>query len=385
MIRLFRTQPFATVWAVGFFQEAAFFLLVNVPGRFLEMGITEGRIGLAYSASAVAALILRPWFGRILDVVHRRSVLRVAGMCHVVAIVVLGSAVGPGPVMWGAFLTQRVMQIVLMTTLLTYAADAVPKENRTEGLAIYGLSGLVPIALSNLVGETLFAAGDYSSLLILAALVGSVSWLLVWRLPLLPVVGARPRRHFWAVVGQRDMLPLWWVTFVFGMGLQTVFVFMRTYIDTRKIGTLGLFFVVYGGVAIAARAGGGARYDRMSSRPVIVAATLLQALGLVAIAAATNAGLLLAGAALTGLAHGTIFPLLSSQVVNRARTAERGSAIAAFTSIVDIALLVIGPVVGIGIDLSGYGPTFTAEAAFLVAGALVYRVWDRRLQMAPVP
>jgi predicted MFS family arabinose efflux permease len=86
-----------------------------------------------------------------------------------------------------------------------------------------------------------------------------------------------------------------------------------------------------------------------------------------------------------GTAHGTAFPLLSSEVVNRARVAERGSAVATFTAIFDIALLVGAPAIGFLIDGFDYTVAFTAGGLALVVGSLMYGVWDRRLVASSAP
>lgn len=379
MGRLFRTAPFPAVWAVGFFQEVAFFLLVNLPGRFHELGISEAGIGLAYSTSAVTALLLRPWFGRALDVFHRRTILRVGGAASVTVIALLATIDGAGPLLWVAFIGQRLLGILLFTTLLTYAADSLPPELRTQGLAVFGLSGLIPIATSNLLGDALIRMAGYPAVIAAAAGAGAISWALVWRLPLLPVLGRRPRRSFWAVVAQRDMLPLWWITLMFAMALETLFTFMRTYVDSRQLGGLGLFFGLYGGMAVLTRIFGGNRYDRLPHRLVTVVAILGQAAGLGLVAVAADSLTLAAGAAVLGVAHGAVFPVLSSQVVARARTAERGSAIATFTSIFDIGLVAVAPAVGVLIELAGYDVAFSSVACLLAVGALVYLMWDRRI------
>jgi hypothetical protein len=58
---------------------------------------------------------------------------------------------------------------------------------------------------------------------------------------------------------------------------------------------------------------------------------------------------------------------------------------AIFTSIFDIALLLGAPAVGFIIDGSGYLVAFGATGFFLVAGAVVYGIWDRRLVAAMSP
>ena len=84
-----------------------------------------------------------------------------------------------------------------------------------------------------------------------------------------------------------------------------------------------------------------------------------------------------AGAALFGLGHGLLFPILSSQVVTRARATERGSAMAIFTSLFDFAVLIAAPIVGAAIDWRGYTAAFGGLSVFIAVGLVGYVFWDR--------
>jgi len=373
---------FGKLFAAALLQEASFFLMVHFPGYLDGLGITESVIGALYAAAAILALAFRPALGRILDLTHRRTVLLVAGMLN--ALVLLGLALTPewGPVLWALFLAQRVFQVALFTTMLTYEADSLPIENRTQGLALFGLSGLFPVALGGVAGDLVVNAFDFAALFLLAAVASITSWLLVLRLPLLPVLGRRPRRGFWHALAQRNLLPMWWVTLFLGIGMETVFTFTRTYVDDRGIGSAGLFFGVYGMVAASMRIIGGRHYDHLPQRTLIVAALFAYGLGMGLMSTAGSLVVLVAAAVSSGLAHGAIFPILTSQVVGRARTAERGSAMSIFTSIFDIALLVSAPVVGALIDGFDYRLAFASVAGALVLGAVVYAMWDRRIVAA---
>ncbi len=370
---------FGKLFAAALLQEMSFFLLVNFPGYLETLGITESVIGILYAAGAVLALVFRPALGRILDLTHRRTVLLVTGALNAAVVLALAFTSVWGPLLWVLFLSQRVLQIALFTTMLTYAADAIPVERRTQGLALFGLSGLLPIALGGVVGDLVIDAFGYSGLFVLASATSLTSWLLVWRLPLLPILGHRPRRGFWAALAQRNLLPLWWVTLTFSMGMETIFTFTRTYVADRGIGSTGLFFGVYGISAAATRILGGRHYDRVPQRPLVVGALLAYGAGLALMATAVNVAMVVAAGICAGLAHGALFPILTSQVVRRARTAERGSAMSIFTSIFDIALLVSAPAVGGLIDGFNYGVAFSGVALVLGIGAVVYAVWDRRL------
>lgn len=370
---------FPRLFAAAFLQELSFFLLIHVPGYFTELGATEGLIGLLYAVSAIVSLAFRPWLGRILDLTHRRTVLLFVAVANVAVLVGLASTTAWGPYLWTLFLVHRMVQIVLLTTMLTYAADSIPLERRTQGLAIFGLSGLVPIAIGGFSGDVLIEGLGFTGLFLAAASVSFLSWLIVWTLPVLPVLGRQPRRSFWAAFSQPNLLPVWLATLLFSIGFEALFTFTRTYIDARQVSTAGVFFGVYGATAAITRIAGGRLYDRLAHRPLLTASIAAYGCGLGIMAVTQSVPLLLLAAATTGTAHGVVFPLLASEVVNRARVAERGSAMATFTSIFDVALLVGAPAVGFLIDGFDYLVAFSAAAVVLVAGAFVYRWWDLRI------
>jgi len=373
---------FPRLFAAAILQELSFSLFIHFPGYLNELGATEGLIGVLYAAGAVVSLVFRPWLGRILDLTHRRTVLLIAAVANIGVILLLTTTAGWGPYLWVLFLAQRTVQIALFTTMLTYGADSIPVERRTHGLAIFGLSGLIPIAVGGLAGDLIIEQFGFDALFVAAAGVSIASWLIVWTLPVLPVRGHQPRRSFWAALAQTNLLPLWFVTLLFSVGLEAMFTFMRTFVQDRQVGTAGLFFAVYGTVAAITRIAGGRFYDVVPHRPLLVGAIAAYGLGVGFLAIAQSVILLVLAAIVTGTAHGTAFPLLSSEVVNRARINERGSAMATFTSIFDIALVAGAPAIGFLIEGFNYLVAFGVLGISLVAGAFVYAAWDRTLDPA---
>lgn len=370
---------FPLLFTAALLQELSFALLIHLPGYLSQLGATEGLIGVLYASSAVVSLVFRPWLGRILDLTHRRTVLLISAVINMAVIIALTVTTVWGPLLWVLFLIQRTIQIALFTTMLTYAADSIPLVRRTQGLAIFGLSGLVPIAAGGYLGDVLIDRVGFDGLFWGAATASLVSWVVVWTLPVLPVRGHQPRRSFWAAFAQRNLLPLWLATLLFSVGLESLFTFTRTFVDARQVGTAGMFFATYGISAAVTRIAGGQMYDRLPHRPMLVGGIVSYGVGLIFMGVAQTVPILVLAAAVTGTAHGAVFPLISSEVVNRARVSERGSAMATFTSIFDIALLAGAPVVGFVIEGFDYLVAFVAVGVALLVGAVVYRQWDRRM------
>jgi predicted MFS family arabinose efflux permease len=375
---------FPRLFTAALLQELSFALLIHLPGYLSQLGATEGRIGLLYAASAVLSLLFRPLLGRILDLTHRRTVLLASGVINVSVVLAMTTTVVWGPYLWVLFLILRTVQIALFTTMLTYGADSMPVEHRTQGLALFGLSGLIPIAIGGVIGDVVIDTWGYSALFVTAATASLASWALVWRLPLLPILGHRPRRGFWHALAQRNLLPLWLATLALSIGMETVFTFTRTFVADRGVGSTGLFFGVYGVTAASMRIFGGRHYDRIPHRPLVSGALLAYGAGLLLLGVAGTAQVVALAGFAAGLSHGAIFPILTSEVVSRARTAERGSAMAIFTSIFDIALLISAPAVGFLIDGFDYRLAFGVVSIVLVAGAVLYAWWDHRITSAQV-
>lgn len=376
---------FPRLFAAALLQEMPFSLMIHLPGYLTDLGATESLIGVLYAASAALSLALRPLMGRVLDLARRRTVILVGGILNIGIVLLLTTTSVWGPYLWVLFLAWRAVQITLFTAMLTYAADSVPLERRTEGLAIFGLSGLIPIAIGGYVGDVVIDGLGFDGLFVVAASIAVASWAIVWTLPLLPIRGRQPRRSFWAALAQKNMLPLWFISLLFAIGIESLFTFTRTYVDDRQIGTAGVFFAVYGASAAITRILGGPLYDRLPHRPLLVSSIGVFGGGLGVMALAGSEPWLYLAAVVMGTAHGASFPLLSSEVVNRARVAERGSAMVVFTSLFDIALLFGAPAVGFLIDGFDYLVAFFVAGAAIIVGSLFYGTWDRRLTATSAP
>lgn len=373
---------FPKLFAAAVFQELSFALMVHFPGYLEGLGISEGTFGVLYAASAVAALALRPAYGRLLDLTHRRTILLYAGLINVALVMLLTVTTVWGPLLWVIFLVHRVVQIGLFTAILTYAADAIPEEKRTQGLAIYGLSGLLPLAVAGVLGDVVINLAGFDGLFVASATAGVVSWFLVRQLPVLEIMGRSPRRGFFHAFLQRNLLPIWWITLSFTVGMETIFTFTRTFVTDRNVGSTGIFFAVYGLTAAVTRIVGGRTYDRVPARPLVVAAIAAYGIALLILGQAGSLPLFVLAAALSGCAHGAVFPVLSSSVVHRARLSERGSAMSIFTSIFDVALLLSAPLFGGLVESFSYTVAFSVIGIFLLFGGVVYAFWDKKMVAA---
>ena len=374
------TPVFAMVFAAAFLNEIAFSFMINLPGYFSDLGASEGQIGLVFALAGVASLLSRPMIGRWLDLLGRKPILVVGAAANAVSLLLFITVSAFGPWMFVARAIFVVSEISLFTAFLTYAADSLPEARRTQGLALYGLSGLVPIGLGSLLAEAILAAWGFTGLFMIGAACVTASLSILVRLPRRPreELGTLPRRSVWAVVTQRSLVPMWLVTFLLSIEINVLFTYTRTFVDETGIGSVGLFFGTYSASAVGLRLVVSVLPQRKGYGRVVVPMFFVIALTLFLLSITESNVLFVTAAVLGGGAHGVVFPVISSEVVRRARVKERGSAIAIFTSLFDIALIGAIPIIGRVIDTSGYPAAFEGSAALVAVGTVVYWVLDRR-------
>ena len=356
----------------------AFALFIHFPGFLEDLGATEVVIGLIVGFAAIAAIAIRPWVGKVMDARGRRPLILFGNVLNVVAIALYLLIDQIDGWIYALRITHGLSEAILFTVLFTFAADYVPAARRTQGLAIFGVFGLLPIALAGLLGDFILNHWDFDTFFLVAAGFAVLSLILSIPLQDAPhLAGLPPARAFMVSVTHGSLLPLWWITFVFSFVLTAYFTFLRTFVDETGIGSVGIFFAFYAGAAILLRLFFGWVPDRVGPKRALNPAMLSLAGGLAVLTLAdSSTGVALAGT-LCGIGHGYTFPILYALTVDRSRDAERGAAMAAYTGLFDVGTLVGGPVLGLVIRWAGYDAMFLTTAGFMVVGLTLFRLWDR--------
>jgi predicted MFS family arabinose efflux permease len=377
------TRAFVLAWIANFLHSTGFHSFLHWPGWLAQRGESEIMIGLLVAAMSVAAIISRPFVGRMMDTRGRRIVMLVGGAIHVLATALyLGLDLLADP-SWLAIVGVRVVhgvaQASMFSVLFTFAADIVPAERRAEGIALYGISGMIPMAVGVLLGEWVIVGGDYTRVFQLAGVCALAGLLASALLP--ETRSGAPGRSFFTAARAPELRPLWFVGTSFAMGLAAYFVFLKTYlIEDPELGSMTLFFTTYAVAAVLLRVLFGWVPERLGLIRVLIPSLVIAAAGLAMIALATGPLHLVIAAVACGVGHGFAFPIISALVVTRAQPDERGSAIALFTALFDLGVLLGGPCFGVSARYAGYPVTFALAAALCMIATLVFVVWDARVR-----
>ncbi len=364
--RAFVLAAFATLML-----SLAGFLFVHLPGFLQQLGAGEAEIGRIMAAQALGAVIAWPLVGRLMDARGRRVVILGGCVLFIVTITLYLFIDSLGPFAYVVRLLDGVAHTMWYTALFTYGADLVPAQRRTHGLAIFGTAGLITIGLGAQLGDVILAYANYRELFFGAlgfAVIG-----LIMCLPLRDVLithgdASLPSRGIFAAATQWNLLPMWCASVAFFVSLQGLFAFLKTFVSTVNIGSVG---------AVALRVFLGWIPDRLGTRRMLGIAMSFYALGFTVLSAAQTPAHVLVAGLLCGTGHSYTYPVLFSLVVERAEPRERGSAMAFYTMIDWLGLLIAGPLFGYVIELAGYDVAFVSLALLLASGLGLFYGIDR--------
>jgi MFS family permease len=382
------TRAFVVCAVANFLQSLSFNLFLHLPGFLHDLGASEVRIGLISGVWAVAAIAARPPLGRFMDRFGRRRLVLAASLANVAVTALHAAVVDLGPWIYVLRALHGASEAILFTVLFTVAVDRVPASRRTEGLALYSATGMLPISLGGLLGDAILARADYDALFFTSSAIAALSFgvaLGVREAPRPPHEAAAIPRGFVHALGRRDLLPLWMIGTVFGIVLSGVFVFVKRFTMETDTGTLGAFFSAYIGAAITVRLVGGRLPDRVGPKRVLVPALVTLVAGFFCLAIASEAREVLAAGVLCGIGHGFAYPTLSSLIVTRAGEADRAAAIAVLTTLPDVGALLGAPSLGWIIELAGFSAMFATAGVALALGIAAFAAWDRNTLETPLP
>jgi MFS family permease len=379
------TRDFTFAWFASFCENMSWTLFIHLPGFLTDLGADETQIGLVFGISAFAAVAIRPLIGRVMDQWGRMPVIYIGNAANVLAVLLYFTVTTLGPWLYAVRIFQAMALATLFSAMFTYGADVLPSSRRTEGFAIFGVSGLIPIALGGLLGDVVLSVAGFTQLFLVALGFAVGSLLLALPLPERKpeVVPGQERRGFLSVVVSKPLGPIWMVTGGFAFVLTAYFVFLRTYVDETGIGSVGLFFAAYAVTAMLLRLAFGWLPERVGRKPVLYPAIGAMSLGFVILATATGSPAFAAAGVLCGIGHGFGFPILSSYVVERATVGDRGSSMALFTALFDLGQLAAGPILGAVIVAAGYSAMFMVSAGLLVGVTVLFAFWDRATHRYP--
>jgi MFS family permease len=332
------------------------------------LGSGDIEVGIVTGAFAITGLASRPLAGHFADRRGRKRVVILGSLLSAVAGALYFVPAGvPGLIVARLFLGAG--EGMVYTAGSAWVVDLSPPQRRGRVIGLYGLAIWGGLALGPPIGDLILRATSFELVWAFAAAAPLLGAVIATRIP----AAFRPRADAdfeRRLVSHEALRP--------GMGLALAIVgyaamaaFIVLHLDARGIGHGAEVFTAFAASVVAMRILGGGLPDRTGAVRSAVAAGLVEAVGLVAIAAAGDLEVALAGAVAMGAGFSLLFPALALIVVNRVPEERRAVAMGTFTAFFDLGVGVGAPVAGGAAALGGYPAAFVFAAACSLAAAIV--------------
>lgn len=376
------TRDFGLVVACNFLQGLASSSMLTVPLYLDHLGASRAQIGMIMASGAVGGLLARPAVGWALETRGRKPTLVVGTALLLVAMSLFGLVVEISGLVVLARITAGIAVGTLFSGYLALASDIVPSHRRTEGIALYGVSGLLGFLVNPLIGELRLDPADLR--FVFPALVVPATLSLV---TLLAIRGRdaerslRPRptmRSLVSAAAQPSLWSVWWAAMTFSALVAVFATFAGVAAEHRGVPRPSAIWAMYSLGAIAVRVLGARVPDLLGPQRLVPPAVLTYVAATFVLATArSQEGFLWAGL-LAGLSHGIAFPVLVSLVSARVDDAQRGSTLTAYTAIWEVTALLGPPVFGWAADGLGFERCFRGAALLAVASLVLWGPLERR-------
>lgn len=380
------TGPFVRLFIGHLLQALGYSSMLLLPLYVTALGANRETVGHVMAAAAIGGLLFRPVAGWALDHLGRKITLFAGTAVLVVGMGLIGLTTHVGPLLYLSRVLVGIGVGTLFTGYFAFAADMVPISRRVEGLAIFGVSGLIPLALNPVARD--LAGADPLSLRwlfpILGVLIGC-SLIAIGPLqePKRVTPTAAAHKTGRRVLFSTPLIPVWVATIGFSALVAIFMAFATVAAQDRGLSRPADLWLSYALVAVLARVVGPRLPEALGPLNVVAPAMAAYAAAALLIASSEGDwGFRLAGG-LAGLGHGYCFPVLTGQVVNRVPEHLRGSGLAVFTALWELTALGLTPMAGRLADRMDDRVLFSSVAVATAAALLIWVALEQRFGVDP--
>jgi MFS family permease len=379
------TRPFVVVTLSGL----AFFMYIGtllplIP-LFIEgpLGGGEFSVGLNVAVFAAAAIVARPFIGRLANRYGRRAVM-IGG-----ALIAASGGFGISQVdsvlpLLGFRTLTGVGEAAMFVGAATLIADLSPRDRRAEGASYFSVAVFTGLGLGPVLGEALLNDTEFERTFIVGGAFAVLAAAIACFAPAFVVspdaqtgngsgpVDSAARRGLARYIHPAAVLP--GLVLALGVGgLTTFFLFVPEYSRELGLGSSGGLFLLYAVMSLLIRIFGATLPERLGPRRMVTVALLAFAIGLAAVAAIDAVWVLWFAAALIGIGAAFNYPSLNALTVNRVSDGDRALAISSFTMFFEIGSAFSGLTIGALGEVVGKQSAFYGGVAMVLAGLFVLR------------
>jgi MFS family permease len=373
--KTFWTRDFALALLGYFMLFLSVTLFYLYPLYFEDLNVSRSQVGLIMGIHSLTAIMVRPFFGRLVDERGGRSMALAGILLMIFCIpwfhlvrdagalpVVLRALTGAG---WG----------IGMTATIAICSDLAPLDRLAHSIGIIGVAGIVAAAIGPMVAEEIIRNFGFPRVFdaSLALLIGSlVCMILTKRIPRRDKIhgpGGRIRLRDFPVL---TLMVIAMMCVSHGAVRGAVVNFIALFASDAGFGRVGPFFLIFSAAAVLTRLGFGDLSDRYGRKKIIFPSALLISLNLFWISTIHSYEVFIISGLVAGLGQGLIFPALSTYIIDKLGRDNKGLALGLYLALFDAGMGLGSPFFGWISDMAGYRVMYAVAALLLLLANLSF-------------
>ena len=371
------------VMTTNFLLYFAFYLLTPLLPLYLSetFGATKDTIGIVLSGYTVAALIVRPFCGYVVDSFSRKKVLM---LCLSGFAVFFAGYIAAGTILMFAICRTLHGGPFGAVTVAnsTCAIDVLPSSRRNEGIGLYGLSNNFAMAIAPSIGIYLHNMVDSYMILFWIAFVVAISAVLIaWtiRLPEKDIIRNKEKLSL-----DRFFLTRAWLLainiamFGFCWGVLSNYLAIYSKEVLSITGGTGTYFALLSMGLFSSRLQGRKALSQGKLTQNAAEGMLISLVGFTLFVAIPHPVAYYLSAILIGLGNGHLYPAVLNMFVHVARHDQRGTANSSILTGWDLGFGIGCLLGGIVAEHFGYTATFWMVAAENAVSVILFFLASRQ-------
>lgn len=371
------------VMTTNFLLYFAFYLLTPLLPLYLSetFGATKDTIGIVLSGYTVAALIVRPFCGYVVDSFSRKRVLM---LCLSGFAVFFAGYIAAGTILMFAICRTLHGGPFGAVTVAnsTCAIDVLPSSRRNEGIGLYGLSNNFAMAIAPSIGIYLHNMVDSYMILFWIAFVVAISAVLIaWtiRLPEKDIIRNKEKLSL-----DRFFLTRAWLLainiamFGFCWGVLSNYLAIYSKEVLSITGGTGTYFALLSMGLFSSRLQGRKALSQGKLTQNAAEGMLISLVGFTLFVAIPHPVAYYLSAILIGLGNGHLYPAFLNMFVHVARHDQRGTANSSILTGWDLGFGIGCLLGGIVAEHFGYTATFWMVAAENAVSVILFFLASRQ-------
>jgi MFS family permease len=368
------------------------FHLRDLGGGALASGLFLGFLTFASAWSA-------PFTGALADRVGRRRMLVAASIglaCFTASYAFIGSV----RLLLALVLVHGIVWSALLSASAAYMTGVLPASRRAEGIAYWGLSSVIAMAIAPSVGFWMYRH-SWTWLCVGTTLLnlgmGYIAWRMeddaprrvdaaplahgALRMPLAP-------RRVWL---ERRVLLLSLPLFLYAYGYGAISSFSAVYADALGIQPKTVYLTTLALVTLVTRPFIGRLGDQVGYRRLFIPCLVMMTIGLAVLPFVTTFWHMVVSASLFAVGFGSSYPVFAAYVMQDVGETRRGAAFGAILAAFDTGIGTGSTLTGWLSGRAGFPVAFSIAAALASLALPMFLVMDRRfgprtrLQVKPAP